>query len=136
MSMGKRISRSELIRRRIENDAGPRVAPSTFSLTSQAARLRAAGLRVTSSRMAVMRIAPEVLARHGQITPRTLSEAAVRSGYAVNEYTLYRVLVDLVVAGLLPAVALSPPDTNHLNRTSQTASASLLPDELDDDHAI
>lgn len=74
-----------------------------------AARLRAAGLRVTSARIATLHAAPEVLARHGHLTPALLRDACIRLGYAVNLSAFYPLLPDLAAAGLIPVSAIRLP---------------------------
>ncbi|MBA8680904.1 hypothetical protein [Stenotrophomonas tumulicola] len=71
-----------------------------------AARLRAAGLRATSARIAVLQVMPEVLVAHGHATPQLLWQACGKRGYTVHRQVFYRLLPDLVAAGLVPLDAI------------------------------
>lgn len=83
------------------------------SRNPHAAALRAAGLIVTSARLAALRLAPAVLQAHGRLTPPIMYEAARRHGYAVSPSAFYQVLPVLASAGLLslsqPPRAADPP---------------------------
>lgn len=79
-----------------------RSAVGDINPSPQARTLRAAGLKVTSARLAALRLAPEVLRHHGRLTPRTLYEAACRHGYTVSSTAFHGVLPRLASAGLLP----------------------------------
>lgn len=66
------------------------------------ALLRGAGLRVTSARLAVMRLAPDVYRAHGRLSARAMHEAAGRHGYAISLSACYHALSALARARLLP----------------------------------
>ncbi|MFT3763271.1 MAG: hypothetical protein QM761_11860 [Pseudoxanthomonas sp.] len=74
---------------------------------ANAAALRTAGLRVTSARLAALRLAPALLQRHGRLDARLLHDACLRHGYAVSKTSFYNVLSTLATAGLLPAGAIA-----------------------------
>ena len=82
----------------------------------QCEALRAAGLKVTSARLAALRLAPPMLAERGSLTPRELHGAMNAAGYAVSVSALHDVLARLQAAGLLP-------DVVQPSRASQIASA-------------
>jgi len=68
------------------------------------AALRGAGIRVTSARIATLRLAPIVLAAHGHLSPRLLQAAALEQGNMhVSTSAFYNTLSTLIAAGLLPA---------------------------------
>lgn len=71
--------------------------------------LRAAGLKVTSARLAALRLAPEVLRNHGHLTARNVYEAACRHGYTLSPTAFHGVLPKLANAGLLPQPTTSLP---------------------------
>ncbi len=86
-----------------------------------AAALRDAGLRVTSARLAMLRMAPAVLEVHGHLSPQLLREAAYQHGYVFSPTVFRHVLPRLTAAGLLPAPAAAgraetPHDTTPLCR--------------------
>lgn len=65
--------------------------------------LRGAGIRVTSARIATLRLAPLVLAAHGRLSPQLLHAAAVaQGGMHVSTSAFYNTLSTLTAAGLLP----------------------------------
>lgn len=70
--------------------------------------LRAAGLRVTSTRLAALRLAPAVMAEHGYVNHQLLHQAARKAGYAFSLNAFYNVLPRLASAGLLPSERLIP----------------------------
>lgn len=72
----------------------------------QALRLRAAGLRATSARIATLRAVPAVLQAHGFLTPALLRDACAHLGYTLHVTVFYRLLPDLASAGLIPAEAI------------------------------
>lgn len=66
--------------------------------------LRGAGIRVTSARIATLRLAPLVLAAHGRLSPQLLHAAAVeQGGMHVSTSAFYNTLSTLTAAGLLPS---------------------------------
>ncbi|WP_303747870.1 hypothetical protein [Stenotrophomonas pigmentata] len=68
------------------------------------AALRGAGIRVTSARIATLRLAPLVLAAHGHLSPQLLHAAAVeQGGMHVSTSAFYNTLSTLTAAGLLPS---------------------------------
>ncbi len=77
------------------------------SLHAQA--LRRAGLRATSARIAALRAAPEILARHGHLSPSLLADACRRLGYHLHLSVFYHLLPDLAAAGLIPVHAIQLP---------------------------
>jgi Fe2+ or Zn2+ uptake regulation protein len=87
---------------------GRTAAPAFPAPSPQALALRAAGLSVTSARLATLRVASAVLQAQGHLHPQPVFDAIRLQGYAVSQSALYRVLQDLAMAGLLPAAALHP----------------------------
>ena len=79
-----------------------RAAPAADAPSPHARILRAAGLTVTTARLAALRLAPEVLREHGSLTPGNLHAAACRHGYVVSPTAFRGVLRRLREAGLLP----------------------------------
>lgn len=79
-------------------------APSTPA----ARQLRDAGLRVTSARVAALRLAPLALAADGAVTSRGLHALAARHGYPFSAAVLRKVLHRLWEAGLLPGAPSLP----------------------------
>lgn len=71
--------------------------------------LRRAGLRATSARIAALRAAPEVLAKHGRLSPSLLADACRRLGYHLHLSVFYHLLPDLAAAGLIPVHAIQLP---------------------------
>ena len=67
--------------------------------------LRGAGIRVTSARIATLRLAPLVLAAHGRLSPQLLHAAALeQGGMHVSTSAFYNTLSALGAAGLLPSL--------------------------------
>lgn len=82
--------------------------PSGLPLPSRnvhSAILRGAGIRVTSARIATLRLAPLVLAAHGRLSPQLLHAAALQQGdMHVSTSAFYNTLSALGAAGLLPSI--------------------------------
>lgn len=67
--------------------------------------LRGAGIRVTSARIATLRLAPLVLAAHGRLSPQLLHAASLEQGdMHVSTSAFYNTLSALGAAGLLPSL--------------------------------
>ena len=85
----------------------PRTTSNNFPLPIRnihSAILRGAGIRVTSARIATLRLAPLVLAAHGRLSPQLLHAAALeQGGMHVSTSAFYNTLSTLTAAGLLPS---------------------------------
>ncbi len=105
----------------------PGAAPPSAAETPSA-RLRAAGLSVTSARLAALRLAPTVLRAHGRLTPCGLHQAASAAGYTISPSAWYPVLARLHAAGLLPA---APSPARAPPRRAAPLPSSDVPDSAD-----
>lgn len=89
------------------------------------AALRRAGVRVTSARIATLRLAPIVLAAHGHLSPQLLHAASLAHGNLhVSTSAFYNTLPTLIAAGLLPG---GQPDPATASRTPGTTANESFP---------
>lgn len=101
----------------------PLTTPASLSLPVRnihSAILRGACIRVTSARIATLRLAPLVLAAHGRLSPQLLHAASLKQGdMHVSTSAFYNTLSTLGAAGLLPSPKQTDPSPPANSATIQ-----------------